>query len=263
MTKRLVWYLHFHKAGGSSLVQLASVNGENLYPINGNGNPRDANGKDVRTWEMSKEGLDWFIDDALKSGVSFVASEWGVPDLEVLAAREDVVTVCIVRDPVSRIISNFKFDFYRPFESSSRSIAEYTDHYIVPWTHSNYYTRMLLGGKWRIDDSDERKLELAQREISLIDVVAPLEASDAYDRIGDVIGWSQTQRHVNISGMSVGNRVRMFFQRIKGGRLDLVRRLLQTPRVSPADRDRLANSNRVDVMLYKFIVESWGGKAAQ
>lgn len=262
--KRLIWYVHFHKAGGSSLVRLAKENGEILYPHHGNGNPLRSDGKDIRTWELSPGGLHDFVDSAIRNGVSFVASEWGVPNLEELEQRDDVTTVTLLREPVGRMISNFKFDFYRPFESSRSRIEDYTDHYLIPWTHSNYYARTLLSEAWR-EDGDQNVLQDAAFErLTHIDVVAPLEARDAYARISDTVGWaSREARTVNSSGMSPRLRLRMLRKRLAEGRLDLVPRALQTPRVSEAMRGRLVHENAIDIGVYDRVRREWERQSKQ
>ena len=69
------------------MVALARHNGEALHDPHLNGCPLSPDRKVLRLWERSPQGLNDYLDDAIASGVSFVASEWGVPDVEVLARR--------------------------------------------------------------------------------------------------------------------------------------------------------------------------------
>ncbi len=109
---RLIWFMHFHKAGGTSIVGLARRNGETFWADHRNGNPCSTDGKILRPWELSAAGLNAHIDAALSSGVSFVASKWGCPDPEVLAARGDVLSIVVLRDPLNRIISDFRYEYF-------------------------------------------------------------------------------------------------------------------------------------------------------
>ncbi|MDJ0615333.1 MAG: hypothetical protein QNJ63_01085 [Calothrix sp. MO_192.B10] len=42
---RLIWFQHFHKAGGTSIVKFAQSNSEVLYPCHLNGNPLSPDGR--------------------------------------------------------------------------------------------------------------------------------------------------------------------------------------------------------------------------
>lgn len=53
--KVTLWYHHFHKAGGSTFVNLAKANGATLLPRNSNGNPLSRNGVRIPFWKFSPE----------------------------------------------------------------------------------------------------------------------------------------------------------------------------------------------------------------
>jgi len=247
----LTWFLHFHKAGGSSLVELARRNGETFPPLHDNGNPKDEDGKALRTWDLSAPGLDAYLDDLIGRGVTFAASEWGTPDLDALAARDDVRLVAMLREPVARVVSNFVYDVLSGY-TTAKDIRGYVDHHLESHTRSNYYVRMLTARDWR-EDLPEEMLELATRRLAEVDHVAILEAPDAFERLAEELGWRHTAVHEKRSGQNPVTRARQAARfLLKAGRLDLAARALgPAPRVSEPDRAWLAGRNRLDLALYE------------
>ena len=170
---RLVWFMHVHKAGGTSVVGLARRNSETFWPDHRNGNPCSPDGKIHRPWELSAAGLDAYIDEALLSGVSFVASEWGCPDPAILAARSDVLSIVVLRDPLNRIISDFRYEYLNG--RAARSVLDWVDHHSHQHTQPNYYTRLLLGREWESDRDPDDLVKSAMERLRCFDVVAVLE----------------------------------------------------------------------------------------
>lgn len=254
---RLIWFVHFHKAGGSTLVRLARENGEKLYPNHANGNPLHRDGKDVRTWEMSAEALDRFVDESIEMGVTFVASEWFVPNLEVLAARDDVVLITLIRDPVTRFGSNYAFDRRHGF-TRKKTLEGYLDDPYELHAQANFYTRALSGSSWRIDTAEESKLAMAEERLRLIDLVAPLEAPDVYRRVCSILGWEFREIHEKNSRLSLPMKALMVLRRLRRGRLDLIRQVIRPPRVTDTQRDFIRTVNAIDVRLYDTVVSRWG-----
>ena len=77
---RLIWFQHLHKAAGTYIVRKAISNGEKPYPLNKNGNPHDENGA-IPLWGLSDSELSNFVDECERLGITFVATEWGGPEL--------------------------------------------------------------------------------------------------------------------------------------------------------------------------------------
>ncbi|MBF0452929.1 MAG: hypothetical protein HQK75_19670 [Candidatus Magnetomorum sp.] len=59
---RLIWFQHFHKAAGTSIVDLARTNNEVFWSNHENGNPKDSNGNFIELWNYSQYMLKQFID---------------------------------------------------------------------------------------------------------------------------------------------------------------------------------------------------------
>lgn len=151
---RIVWFLHFHKCAGTSLIKTYKKNGYSFYPNHVNGNPADTSGLELDIWNKNKDELSEFIDDCHTQNVNFIASEWGVPDLEYLATREDVITVAIFREPLERFVSNFNFDIKNGF-TKYNNVFEYIYYDPNDYTSHNFYTKMLCSKKWNASLSEK------------------------------------------------------------------------------------------------------------
>lgn len=246
----LTWFLHFHKAGGTSVVALARRNGEVLHDPNLNGCPLSADRKVLRLWERSADGLHDFLDAAAKSGVTFVASEWGVPDLEVLSGRPDVRVVTVVRDPIKRIISNFKFD-QRYGYSEWHSLAAWVDHPVKTHTFSNYYTRMLARHEWRDDAPSDELLAAAWRNLTLVDAAVVMENGDWVGTFCQRLGWHPYKIHENRSNLPIGDSSRLRARHLRHGRLDLFAQTFRHYRPAQIEVQGLTAANQLDIQLYE------------
>lgn len=92
--KRLIWFHHIHKSGGSSFVDLARKNGEKMYyKGDNNGNP---------VLEKDQKIDQKFIDDTIENGTTFIATEWNFEPV-----NDDKITyVTMLRNPLERLISH-------------------------------------------------------------------------------------------------------------------------------------------------------------
>jgi hypothetical protein len=246
----LTWFLHFHKAGGTTVVELARRNGEILHDPNLNGCPLTANRKVLRLWERSREGLHDYLDAAVNSGVTFVASEWGVPDLQVLGERSDVRVVTVIRDPIRRIISNFQFDRKYGY-SEWHSLAAWVDHPVKTHTFSNYYTRMLARHDWRDDAPAEELVAAAWRNLLLVDSAVILEQQDWVGAFCQRLGWRPYKIHENRSNLAVGDSSRLRARHLRHGRLDLFAQTFRQHRPTESEVQELTAANQLDIQLYE------------
>jgi hypothetical protein len=250
---QLVWFLHFHKAGGTSLVRLARTNGETFHRPDANGNPLSAHGKTLRLWELSADGLSDFVGQQRARGVSFVATEWGVPDLGALSAMDDVRTVTVLRHPVDRIRSNYAFDYLSGY-TTAPSIADYVDHHLDAHTHSNYYARQLLGSTWRADEPQDSTLDRALARARLIDDVLLLQGASPFAPLGDVLGWSEVESHQLSSHRGTTIRLGRAAKALARGKVDLAaRRVRGVPSVTGADLVELRRRNSLDLALFEAL----------
>ncbi|GBG27891.1 Sodium channel protein type 10 subunit alpha [Hondaea fermentalgiana] len=100
--QRIAYFLHIHKAGGTSLVGLMKLHGERAF--RGNSNLRNVTER-VELASGSLEKQEALVDQLYVQNKSFVANEWMLPR-EILH-REDLFYMTILRNPVARTESNF------------------------------------------------------------------------------------------------------------------------------------------------------------
>ena len=73
---KLILFLHFHKCGGSSIVNIFKKNNFQAYPINSNGNPKNEKREIIKYWNFDKKQIAEFVEDAMKQSTKFIALEW-------------------------------------------------------------------------------------------------------------------------------------------------------------------------------------------
>ena len=192
---RLIWFHHFHKAGGTTMVNLAVANGERLPEPHHNGNPVDERGGAIDYTRMSVEELASFTDRCVAQHITFVASEFHTPDFDYLAKREDVVLVTIVRDPLSRYLSNYNFDRYFGF-NRAKDLASYPSGSHRAMCKPNYYCNSLLGRHIDPPNLTEADTSEAQRRLALFDHVIRLgDFSVLADN--SLFGWQNVDMRAN------------------------------------------------------------------
>lgn len=246
---RLIWFQHLSKAAGSSIIEMAALNGETFYPQHTNGNPRGNDGKLIRLWEMDAAALSAFVDHCEQTGVTFVATEWGAPDIETLAADPRVKLITCMRDPLARFMSNFYYAYYGG-ATACDSPAAYADSVDSIWgiyTRSNYYCRIFSRHHERPEPVGQQQFEQARRNLALFDCCALLKEQDAFSRIKAVAGWSAEYVHVNRTGMSIS----LLLKHLAKGNFGLLWRHITHPRkdASNAFAARFAQENRWDYRL--------------
>lgn len=228
---RLVWFHHFSKAAGSSIVHLAGINGEHFYPGHLNGNPCGEDGNVIQFWNMGEQELYSFVDRCEGLGVSFVTSEWGAPDFSLLARDPRVVLVTCLRDPLQRFVSNFYYAFYTG-RTDCRSPLAYLDSSREIWgtyTRSNYYCRMFSGLNHHGDAVDEPHFKQAKDNLAKFDVCAILKGAQPFKGLCERLAWRVSQTHVNRTSSSLPDFLRMLLK----GQLGLIWRRISNPRRNP------------------------------
>jgi hypothetical protein len=178
-----------------------------------------------------------------------VASEWGVPDLEVLAERPDVRVVTVIRDPIRRIVSNFQFDQKFGF-SEWHSLAAWVDHPVKTHTFSNYYTRMLARDAWRDDAPADQLLAAAWRNLLLVDSAVVLEQDDWVGAFCQPLGWHPYKIHENRSNLPIGDSSRLRARHLRHGRLDLFAQTFRHCQPTDDEVQGLTAANQLDIQLY-------------
>lgn len=203
-TFRLIWFQHFHKAAGTTIVQLARNNGEKFWEYHRNGNPVDEEGFTLPLWEYSPEQMREFVDQCESQGVTFVATEFGCPNFASLHKDQRVISITMLRDPLRRIISNYEYDLSLsavPFIPLSKYIK--INH--MPHCHPNYYVQMLSMHSGCVA-TPEHKLEISITNLQAIDHCLILDNLNVIPTLAQKLGWSYQELRAN-SGGSVAGRL--------------------------------------------------------
>jgi hypothetical protein len=251
---RLIWFQHFHKAAGTSVVELARRNGERFHPLHDNGIPLDDEGHPLPLWRYPLAQLAAFVDECEAQRVSFVATEWGVPALEALAADPRVVLVTCLREPLSRLVSNFYYDLYGGY-TGVRCLEAYPESSRAPFCRHNYYCRMLAGKAQAEGEIDAADFLRARERLASFAYCGVVERG--LMPLARHLEWNPHAVHENRSDSAL--RLLKDFRR---GRYAAVRRLFH-PRELPgaAFRSDFARLNAWDLRLYA-LVEGAGGQAS-
>ncbi|SEJ40128.1 hypothetical protein [Demequina mangrovi] len=251
----LTWFVHFRKAGGTSLAQLAEINGERLPAHHRGANPVDTDGRFERVWELSPEGLSALVDTYEASGVTFVATEWGMPALDTLIADPRVRLVTLIRDPIARMTSNYTYDHFLG-DTRARSIRGYCADRSHGHTQHNYYSRMLLRERWATDVAPAESARQALAVLDGFDVVQVLEAPNAMGAVADALGWASGDLHANSAAHQRSTVARRAFTQLRRKRPELLLRALAPVGVADADRAWLVDRNQADVQVYGSLLSS-------
>ncbi|MED5267809.1 MAG: hypothetical protein VYB00_03190, partial [Candidatus Thermoplasmatota archaeon] len=140
VNSRLNFFLHFRKAGGTRIVNLAIANGERLWSIHDNGKPCDESGTTKDLTSMSHSEATDFFNEAIRKKVSFLSAPGGKELVEAALAHPDVRTICSLRNPRKTCLSNYNYDYYLGL-TNERRLSSYLYHA----DYSNPFTRSLLG----------------------------------------------------------------------------------------------------------------------
>lgn len=257
---RLIWFQHFHKAGGTSVIRLAKINGENLFPRHNNGLPkyseqtldcpgytRQESQKRIRLEKFSDMDLTAFVDYCERCHVTFVATEWGLPNLDILKQDQRVVLITCLRHPLSRFVSNFYFNLYEgvtrvteieKFENSRNKL------FLMP----NYYCRILARNSDRAIAVNSYQFLQAQAELEKFDHCLILE--QGFQPLQAALGWTHVTMRAN-TRPSLFN-LRYVYRLLKHGRLNgLVHQLIYRKKpLSSSFIERFHDRNRWDLRLY-------------
>jgi hypothetical protein len=248
---RLIWFQHVHKAAGSAVINQAIANGETLYPVHENGNPCSSTRVLLPIWDYEDNELLEFIDDCQSKGVTFVATEWGSPTFRILNADPRVVLVTCIREPWSRLVSNYNYDYYLGFSRAS-SLSEYMigKHRIEM---DNYLVRVFSG------DSDHggnilgpESVKSSIKNLQLFDLVLITEREgDLGTHLFKALGWESkaVDNHSTFGNLwTLSTLIR------KLRLLSAVRYLLRIKRqVSEGERMDFKEKSGLDLELYGMV----------
>ena len=184
VNSRLNFFLHFRKAGGTRIVNLAIANGERLWPIHDNGKPCDESGTTKELTSMSHSEATDFFNEAIRKKVSFLSAPGGKELVEAALAHPDVRTICSLRNPRKTCLSNYNYDYYLGL-TNERRLSSYLYHA----DYSNPFTRSLLGHE-NYEHTEKDSMNEAIRLLQQFDLLIRLGDSDSDSKIHNVTGWS-------------------------------------------------------------------------
>ena len=188
MTPRLIWFQHFHKSAGSAIVQLAKLNAETFYPNHRNGNPYDDDGVILPIWEFSERDTEDFVERCLKSNVSFIATEWGCPNFSWLKNLPNVISITMIRDPWTRLKSNYYYDMLERYERMM-SISDYYFHHSLTYRQPNYYLKSLYRGAGNSKVSKKTLVNEAMENFRNIDFAGALTNEREMENLCRYLQW--------------------------------------------------------------------------
>ncbi len=147
----LIWFQHFHKAGGTSLIEAARASGWEPYHPHLNCNPVHDDESPLRIWDWDSGTLGAWLNEAHQNGVTFVACEWGFSHAVRDVTGLDITQIAIMRRPKERLVSNYLFDVTRG-HTRAACILDYLEEPLPfhgagpqPFRAPDYYTRRVTG----------------------------------------------------------------------------------------------------------------------
>lgn len=223
----MIYFLHIHKCGGSTFVNLATKNGEILHNPNKNGNPYGTDGKIIPFWNYSKTELEKFFSS---SNFTFCSNE---TCLKYMHCDKSIKYVSIIRHPIDIIIScyhhqnegtksNISFhDFVKKKKLLERGKLSLQDY------ETQYFNNPLIFYFSGCSD-----IQIAMENAKKFDAIICLDNYKKDIRImQEIAGWKITDVNSN----------RMGTRRNSNYKKDL----------SPDDYDYLKNQMKMDIDFYE------------
>jgi len=181
-----VLFLHFHKAGGTTINDL--FNGYKKFPINKNGNPYLDKDTIIHFWNFNKHQFNLFKKMVSEIGVKFIAMEWNFFKHDVDLSGFKLIT-CL-RDPYDRFISNLNFDGRTDaFEYQKENIIcndfeNINYKFYHNYNKNNYYVKLLNGYGDRPDIIiDEKHLVKAMMILKKFNDIIILEKPKTWNKL--------------------------------------------------------------------------------
>lgn len=185
MSNKIVFFLHFHKSGGSSINYL--FNHYNKHKPNANGNPWTEAGEIIKFWNYNKEEFNLFKTYLLTKKINFVAFEFNFFKLYDQIDLSNIELIVCIRDPYKRYVSNMLFDNVEKMHSFNNKTIwrignkKTNGKYKVNYNKFNYYTKMLNGfGDMPDIEINDKHLEIAKNNLSKFSTIIILEDQETF-----------------------------------------------------------------------------------
>ncbi len=188
---QLIWFQHLHKSAGTLIVNMAIENKEILFDNHNNGNPVDANGILLPIWEYNDDKLLNFINKCEEKGVTFVATEYGSPNFELISSDPRVSLITCIRDPKDRLISNYNYDYYSGYTEED-DVEKYLEA-PNPYISDNYYVRVFSrNNSIPLKELKSEDFGIAMSNISRFDIIIKTDDKNLEEKLSNSLDWNKT-----------------------------------------------------------------------
>lgn len=186
--QNLVWFQHFHKAGGTSIIEAARSAGYRFFEPNINGNPMESLKTPIPLWDLDKKELSEWLTHQGEKGVNFICAEFGFSHAVFDITTPSLKRIASIRRPKDRLISNFIYDVAEGYTRATTIL----DYMQPDKTHTmpDYYTRLIT------KDTGEQARLGAIAAIKRFDYVSVLEVPETFSILRSHLP-GLTSRHSN------------------------------------------------------------------
>ncbi|MFC0019671.1 hypothetical protein [Roseibacillus persicicus] len=249
---KLIWFQHLHKCAGSTVVELARLNGETFPERHRNGNPCDKSGRHLPIWEYGEDELNSFVDGLISRGVTFTASEQGSPNFQSLVERKEIILVTGLRSPRKRYFSAYRHHYCRGGGQVPRAPEKFWRSQSARlWSYENYFTRVFSEIGITERELTQADVELALSNLAKFENIYNVENSDWLKEFASALNWQvqglAENRNVDQNIRSASRSL------LRGDFGQFVRRILVKKKLSQRVLDRFAEKNAMDEILYSTL----------
>jgi hypothetical protein len=193
----LHYFLHLHKAAGSSICALASRNGEQTTSGKNCNGPSKLLGFGCSKAHAEASSRSAAVQASELHGLTFVANECTAP----ADVMEDAVYATVIREPLERAASHFVYDqklgygHYDGITDFNVFVNASSDQALRGAFFSEFATRFYSGATGPYDKPVGRaELEKAKAKLHQLDVLVDLDGDvhGAMIKLGQAYGWSST-----------------------------------------------------------------------
>jgi hypothetical protein len=196
---------------------------------------------------MEEQEMINFIDQCQYRDVTFVATEFGAPSFPLLVSDPRVILITCLRDPLSRFISHFYYDYYRG-STDALSPEQFVNSGNFS-TMSNYYCRIFSMHNNDPDPIGLEHYDIAVSTLNSFDCCVVLEREDPFQGLFRLLEWKEYELRRNQTRMDFLTAIRYMAK----GELGLLLRRFTHPRrkASAEFARRFEEENFLDYMLYE------------
>jgi hypothetical protein len=161
-----VWFHHFHKCMGTSIVRLMAQCGYKFFP----GSPAGNDFQSEFHGGYTPVNINRLVRTSAEQEITALASEHSMPDVY----HPDLfIYFTILRSPYQRFISNYHYDMqYRGNAPLMTVVEYYNDQARDNYTKANYYLDMLSHSTGNID--------IALENLKNFEIIAIQERSESW-----------------------------------------------------------------------------------